>query len=392
VAAVFSRAARSLDGGGCSAVFAALAGTALLAGWTVWFLVARVSVYEVSRSARVEAETAPHEIDTPVAGRVVKSALVLGRMVAAGEVLVELEADRYRLEREGALTELRGLAPQIEALRRELLEQERAVRGEGQVAASAAEEERARQRAAEALARLKTDERAQLEALQEQAAVSALETARTSAEAQQHQAETEARQAALGRLGSEKGLRVATRRAGIARIQQELARLEGQHEVVQARVRLLDQEIALRVVRAPITGRTESVVDLQPGSVVEAGARLASLVPAGGLRAVAFYDPATSVGRVRAGERARLRLLGFSWTKYGSIPAVVNRVGNEPKDGEIRVELLLLPNPGSRIPLQHGMPASAEIEVERVSPASLVLDAAGRFLTRADESRPAAGP
>ena len=47
----------------------------------------------------------------------------------------------------------------------------------------------------------------------------------------------------------------------------------------------------------------------------------------------------------------------------------------------------MLPNPGSRIPLQHGMPASAEIEVERVSPASLVLDAAGRFLTRADHER-----
>jgi hypothetical protein len=81
-------------------------------------------------------------------------------------------------------------------------------------------------------------------------------------------------------------------------------------QVAEARVRLLDQELALRLVRAPVAGRNRvGVVELQPGSVVEAGARLASIVPTGGLRSVAFYDPATSVGRVREGQRARLRLL-----------------------------------------------------------------------------------
>jgi membrane fusion protein (multidrug efflux system) len=89
---------------------------------------------------------------------------------------------------------------------------------------------------------------------------------------------------------------------------------------------------------------------------------------------------------VQPGSARALRLHGFPWTKYGSIPATVDRVGNEPKDGQIRVELELHPERGSRIPLQHGLPGTAEVEVERVSPASLVLDAAGRFLTRADDS------
>jgi membrane fusion protein (multidrug efflux system) len=242
------------------------------------------------------------------------------------------------------------------------------------------------------MADLKSSENTQLEALRESQAVSALETQRTAAEAQQHRAETEAHTAALGRLGSEKGLRAATRRASIAKLEQDVARLDGQRQVAEARVRLLEQEISLRLVRAPIAGRVESVIDLRPGSVVDAGARLASVVPTGGLRAVAFYDPATSVGRVRPGQRARLRLLGFPWTKYGSIPATVNRVGSEPKDGQIRVELLLAPTPGSRIPLQHGLPASAEVEVERVSPAALVLDAAGRFLTTSGDHPAAAAP
>jgi multidrug resistance efflux pump len=385
--AVFSRSARAIDRSGRPALVAALVGVALLGAWVTWFVLARVSVYELSKTARVEVETASHEVDAPVAGRVVKSALGLGKAVNTGDVLLELESDRYRLEREAELTQLRVVAPQIEALRRELAEEETAVRGEGAVAAASAQEERARQRAAEALARLKAGEQSQLEELRKSEAASALETERTAAEAQQHRAESEAHVAAIGRLGSEKGLRLAGRRASIARLEQEVARLDGQRQVSEARVRMLDQEIALRTVRAPISGQIEAVVDLRPGSVVEAGARLGVIVPSGTLRAVAFYDPANSVGRVRPGQRARLRLHGFPWTKYGSIPASVDRVGNEPKDGTIRVELLLHPDRGSRIPLQHGLPASAEVEVERISPAALVLDAAGRFLTRADDKR-----
>jgi multidrug resistance efflux pump len=382
--ALFSRSARAIDASGRPALLTALAGLALLGAWGAWFGFARVSVYELSKTARVEVETASHEVDAPVAGRVVKSALGLGKAVSAGDVLVELEADRYRLERDAELTRLRVVGPQIEALRRELAEQEVAVRGEGLVAAASAQEERARQRASEAMARLKAGEQSQLEELQRSAAASALETERTAAEAQQHRAETEAHAAAIGRLGSEKGLRIAARRADVARLDQDIARLDGERQVSEARVRMLEQEIALRVVRAPISGRIEAVVDLRPGSVVEAGARIGTIVPTGTLRAVAFYDPSNSIGRVRPGQRARLRLHGFPWTKYGSIPASVDRVGNEPKDGAIRVELVLRPDPGNRIPLQHGLPASAEVEVERVSPASLVLDAAGRFLTHAD--------
>lgn len=382
--ALFARSTRVIDPPGRAALLTALAGLTLLAAWATWFLLARVSVYELSRTARVEVETASHDIDAPVAGRVVESALGLGRSVSAGDVLLELESDRYRLERDAELTRLRVVGPQIEALRRELAEEEVAVRGEGLVAAASAQEERARQRASEALARLKAGEQVQLERLRESAAASALETERTTAEAQQARAETEAHAAAIGRLGSEKGLRMAGRRASVARLEQAVARLDGERQVAEARVRMLDQEIALRTVRAPISGRIESVVDLRPGSVVESGARLATIVPSGTLRAVAFYDPSTSVGRVRSGQRARLRLHGFPWTKYGSIPATVDRVGNEPKDGHVRVELVLRPEAGTRIPLQHGLPAAAEVEVERISPAALVLDAAGRFLTRAD--------
>jgi hypothetical protein len=42
--------------------------------------------------------------------------------------------------------------------------------------------------------------------------------------------------------------------------------------------------------------------------------------------------------------------------------------------------------------LQHGLPGSAEVEVERVSPFALVLDTAGRFLMSVQGSTASAAP
>jgi membrane fusion protein (multidrug efflux system) len=77
-------------------------------------------------------------------------------------------------------------------------------------------------------------------------------------------------------------------------------------------------------------------------------------------------------------------MFGFPWTKYGMLHAEVDRVGTEPKEGLIRVELALQLAERTNIPLEHGLAASAEVEVERVSPFALMLDAAGRFLMRAE--------
>jgi membrane fusion protein (multidrug efflux system) len=95
---------------------------------------------------------------------------------------------------------------------------------------------------------------------------------------------------------------------------------------------------------------------------------------------------------VHTGQSARLRMFGFPWTKYGMLLAEVDRVGNEPKDGLIRVELVLRSPQRTNIPLQHGLPGSAEVEVERVSPFALVLDAAGRFLMSVQGSAESATP
>jgi hypothetical protein len=103
-------------------------------------------------------------------------------------------------------------------------------------------------------------------------------------------------------------------------------------------------------------------------------------VPTGDLRIVASFEPADALGRIQPGQPARLRLDGFPWTEYGSIGATVTHVGSEVRDGRIRVELAVNPHAANRVPMQHGLPGTVQVVVERISPASLVLRVVGRGL------------
>src|SRR5262249_21350908 len=116
--------------------------------------------------------------------------------------------------------------------------------------------------------------------------------------------------------------------------------LDGEVAAEVEAIRRLEHEVELRVIRAPVSGRVGHVADLPAGSVVAAGQVFGAIVPPGEPRAVALF-PAASLGRIRPGQPARLRLDGFPWTQYGTIPATVARVGGEPSGGRIRVELAL---------------------------------------------------
>src|SRR5262245_15665235 len=103
MASSFSRTTRSLanDTAGYAFVVWGVV-LAMLAAWTVWLLFGKVTVYEVSVSARLEVEHAAHPVAALLPGRIVSTSVELGQRVAAGEVLVELDArsERLRLEEE----------------------------------------------------------------------------------------------------------------------------------------------------------------------------------------------------------------------------------------------------------------------------------------------------
>ena len=379
----FSRSMRSLEADGFRpAVLAFLIAGGLLSAWIAWFVLGRVSVYEVTSTARLEVNQAVYPIDARVEGRVVATSLELGRSVHAGDVLVELDADEARLRLEEEQTKLATVLPQVEGVRAEIAAETQALESARRGARVALDEARSQLAEADAPARLADDEAARQTRLRADALVSEVDELRARAEAQKRRAAVESLRLAVDRLERSQQTEERDRFVRMERLQSELTRLRGQMAMSAAAARTLENEIERRRIRAPIGGRVGEVAELRIGGFVAAGQKLGTIVPAGLLKVVAEFPPSSALGRIRPGQTARLRLVGFPWTEYGSIAAVVDTVASEVRAGTVRVEFAIHPDQASAVPFQHGLPGSVEVEVERVAPATLVLRAGGRLLTR----------
>jgi membrane fusion protein (multidrug efflux system) len=153
MATPFSRTLRSLEADRSRRWVVELTGITVLGAWLAWSLLARVGVYEVTEKARLEAEQAVHTIAAPVAGRVLRTHLAIGRAVRAGEVLVELDAEAEQRARQEKQARVAALAARTEALRGEIRAEEEALRVLRKARDAALAEARSQRAEAEARAR-----------------------------------------------------------------------------------------------------------------------------------------------------------------------------------------------------------------------------------------------
>ncbi len=351
----------------------------LLIAWTAWFFGAQLSVYETSEAARLEVMRAIHPIDTPIAGRVTKVAFQLGDGVHEGDVLVELDAEPQRLALGESKAKAASIAPQLEATRAELEAEKQALthfRGQGQSMLDEAQSHIDEAKVATALAR---DEYERLDRLRKSGAIPEIEAVRGKAQAQRSEATEAALRSEQQRLEREWVTGQSDRNIRIASLQRDVVKLEADLSQTQAQIASLEHEIERRHIRAPATGRIGEISAVRTGAFVDEGDRIATVVTDGELRVVAELLPAAAFGRVRAGQPARVRFDGFPWTEFGETEARVTDVASEVRDGRARIELEIM-TPNEHIPMQHGLPGNVEIEVERISPARLVMRGAGQLL------------
>ncbi|MCY1082364.1 HlyD family secretion protein [Archangium lansingense] len=362
----------------------------LIAVWGSWFLLARVTVYERSVQARLELHREVYAIDAPADGRVVGTQLELHRSVHAGDVLVELEHDQQARQVAEAEAVLQGLGPQLEAARAELeAEQSGLVEQKGQGAAGV-EEAQARLTDAEAVARRARKEAASFEQLWQRGVVSEMEWSRVRTELERSLAAEQAARASLMRVRSEGTMQSTDRRTRIAALLGEIARLEAEEGVARANLERLREELDRRVVRAPAEGILGETSSIRVGTQVKAGDPIATVVAGGPVRIVAQFSP-EALGRIRAGQSARMQLEGFSWTEFGMLEATVVAVASEAREGLVRVELSVDELPAG-IPLEHGLPGNVDISVGRSTPLQLVLRAMGQGLDGPARQHPRALP
>ncbi|MCC6747178.1 MAG: HlyD family efflux transporter periplasmic adaptor subunit [Deltaproteobacteria bacterium] len=379
----FHRALRALGADGRAVwLGAVLLLLALGMGWAAWFLFARVTVTEVSAAARLEVERAPHPLELAAGGRLLRSRLVLGARVRAGEVLVELDAERERILLREERLRVQSVEAQLALLRQELRTGEAALGQYAKGTTQAMGESRAQQREAEAISRFAQQKSKELTGLTSEGLVSRLEGLAARAESERRLAEAEKLRLAIDRLSWSRKTSTQDRLMALQRLRRHAAALEGAAASARASMDRLSHEIERRRVRAPVDGRLGEVATLRVGAVLREGERVGVVLPDGGLKIVADFLPHAALGRVRPGQLAHLRLDGFPWTQFGVVHAKVSAVAGEVRAGRVRVELGVQPDPSSRIPLQHGLPGLVQVEIEELSPASLVARAAGRLLGR----------
>lgn len=354
---------------------------ALAAAWGAWGWFSRVTLYEISDNARVEVAASTSPIQSPMVGRVAATNLVTGREVKAGEVLVELDAIPEQLQIGEQQSRGQALRTEAATLQAQIDAERQAEKQERQTTQANLEQVRASIREAEVPVRYAEQEMERLRKLRENGLLADRDFVRGENEIQRTRAQVETLQRSLKRIEEEQRTRESERSIRVRRLESEIAKLDGQTPQIASTVRRLRYEVERRVIRAPADGKIGDAAVLRVGAVVAEGEKLGSIIPASRLMVVAYFAPQAAFGRLRPGLPATMRMHGFPWTQYGVVKAKVGRVAGEVRDGLVRVELAVNAGENPKIPLEHGLPGSLEIEVEQVSPAALAARLAGRLLS-----------
>lgn len=358
----------------------------LFAGCLAWMTFSTTTIYAVSDEGRLLAAGAASPIQSPVAGVIAETRLVLGARVKAGDELVLLDASSELLRRDEEQARLAGVTTALEALEAIVSAERSLADATARAGASRVGSAAARARAASAIAVLAKQRDTAVKVLRDESLVSGLEALATTENMQRERGQVTIQRAdtVLASADLERQRREATVR--LLTLEKDVSELTARRAGTAAVLATLDWEIARRTLRAPIDGIVADIGQLSKGVIVGPNLVLATIVPPAKMRWVATFAPREAVGRIKPGQRARLRLDAFPWTAYGSLDAAVVSVGSEPRAQRVRVELDLVgQNPN--IALAHGMTGIADIEVERLSPLRLLLRLAGQSVQGEPASR-----
>lgn len=166
------------------AIAAWMLGGLIITLWLCWFLLAQITVYEISTKARLEVNHSTHPIASLVAGKIESVSFGLGQKVQIGDVLVILDARSQKLRLQEEESRLQALPPQIALLEKQILELQQVMAKDQQAATAAIDSARSRQKAAGAAVSFASDYERRLSELSSTGKSPVIETLRAKAESQ----------------------------------------------------------------------------------------------------------------------------------------------------------------------------------------------------------------
>ncbi len=361
-------------------VIGILVAITILLIWVAWSLWFKISLYEASDSARIEVAKAVHPVAAPISGRIVKTELTLGQEVQQGDILFELDArvDQLRLQEQQEL--LPALKAELKTLQNNILEEQEAMRREEQSTQVALDEATAQYKAADAAAKFAQQEAERSRGLFKKGIISESEYQQQLTDVDKLGASAEAYRLAISRIKLEHNVRNSDRKSKIEGLQREVEALLGKISVAEKTVARFEQELDNYVIRTPIAGTIGEMLEIKPGSVVNIGDKLVTIVPTGKVMIVAHFSKGATVGKIFPGQKAEMRLDAYPWMQFGIVRAQVANVGSESHNGKVRVDLTILHQNTPKFSVRHGLTGSVEVEVNRIKPIDIILRKVGAWI------------
>ncbi len=170
-----------------------------------------------------------------------------------------------------------------------------------------------------------------------------------------------------------------------AQLEMNLTKINSQKSIGQMQNQLTKADLTLQYqnVVAPVSG---VIFDPKAGvdGVIKAGEKILTLVPQGGLRAQVFV-PNKDIGFVKIGQKAKVRVDAFPFSRYGELDAEISHIGADalPPDESLKfyrfpVKLSLkksyLETKGVKIPLRSGMAITSNLKLREKRLISVISD------------------
>jgi membrane fusion protein (multidrug efflux system) len=341
---------------------------------------------KVSSEGRIEPHNAVFRIEPPSAGRVVRSLLNLDEDVKEGDLLIEFDTRAERLELDQSKATEVALEQELAVIDAQIANKKSETAATGQVDAVAVREAQEKEQEIAPKHRL-AEERAELALKSPSGSVSEIEKLERSTDVDALGFAKTAQSLEIDRLRREQAVRAQTLTAELLGLKREELKTDGQLRELKVAIGRLEYQIEKKHYRAPASGRLVDVAELGAGAFIADGQRVGTIVSDDAEVRVRARFPKEVVGIIQPGQTAQLKLDGYPWTIYGTVPARVTRVGTEPGlvttpeaiPGTVRVELDIEAPADKRIQLHHGMTATVEVDVARVSPIALLLRAIGEW-------------
>ena len=107
---------------------------------------------------------------------------------------------------------------------------------------------------------------------------------------------------------------------------EDLATKENEREIIKTKTNALKERVSASYLISPVDGFITKVMPSGPGAIVNSGESIIEIVPISSSVLIKANLSPQNINNVRIGQHARVNLLSYDFTKYGSLSGVVRSI------------------------------------------------------------------